>query len=141
MVVGMVNAGVMTLVQAIGVITGANIGTTITGWIVSMSVDNYGLPLMGIAALIYLFIKYDRVRFTAMFVLGLGMVFYGLELMKTGFLPLRDMQVLLTCFIRLSLLRILSAALLPNRGDVDRPHSILISNFGNYDDAGVQRSD
>lgn len=98
MVVGMVNAGVMTLVQAIGVITGANIGTTITGWIVSMSVDKYGLPLMGIAALIYLFIKYDRVRFTAMFVLGLGMVFYGLELMKTGFLPLRDMQGFVNLF-------------------------------------------
>ena len=100
MVVGMVNAGVMTLLQAIGVIAGANIGTTITGWVVTLSVDKYGLPLIGSAALIYLFIKRDRVRFTAMFVLGLGMVFYGLQLMKTGFSPFKDMPGFVELFHR-----------------------------------------
>jgi len=47
MVVGMVNAGVMTLVQAIGVIVGANIGTTITGWILVLKIGKYGLPIIG----------------------------------------------------------------------------------------------
>ena len=55
MVVGMVNAGIMNLAQAIGVILGANIGTTITGWILVIKIGKYGLPLLGISALFYLF--------------------------------------------------------------------------------------
>ncbi len=46
MVVGMVNAGLMNLMQAIGVILGANIGTTITGWILVLKIGKYGLPLL-----------------------------------------------------------------------------------------------
>jgi len=90
MVVGMVNAGLMTLVQAIGVILGANIGTTITGWILVLKVGKYGLPLIGVSAFFYLFSKRDRLRFLASFFLGLGMVFFGLQLMKHGFAPLKD---------------------------------------------------
>ena len=100
MVVGMVNAGIMTLMQAIGVIAGANIGTTITGWVVTLSVDKYGLPLLGAAALFYLFTKRDRIRFTALFVMGLGMVFYGLQLMKVGFSPVKDMPDFVVWFHR-----------------------------------------
>lgn len=91
MVVGMVNASLMTLKQAIGVILGANIGTTITAWILVLKIGKYGLPIIGIAALFYLFAKKDRIRFTATVFLGLGMIFFGLELMKDGFAPLRDM--------------------------------------------------
>lgn len=90
MVVGMVNAGIMTLIQAIGVILGANIGTTITGWILVLKIGKYGLPMLGIAAFFFLFAKKDRVRFTAMVFVGLGMVFYGLELMKNGFSPIQE---------------------------------------------------
>jgi phosphate:Na+ symporter len=100
MVVGLVNAGVMTLLQAIGVIMGANIGTTITGWILVIKVGQYGLPLLGLAAFFYLFSKRDRVRFTAMFLMGLGMVFFGLELMKDGFSPLKDMPGFISWFHR-----------------------------------------
>lgn len=89
MVVGMVNAGIMNLVQAIGVILGANIGTTITGWILVLKVGKYGLPLLGISAFIFLFSKRDRIRYTASVFLGLGMIFYGLKLMKDGFGPLQ----------------------------------------------------
>ena len=91
MTVGMVNAGIMTLTQAIGVILGANIGTTITGWILVLKIGKYGLPLLGISAFFYLFSKRDKIRYLAGFFLGLGMVFFGLELMKNGFSPLRDM--------------------------------------------------
>ncbi len=92
MVVGMVNAGIMTLMQAIGVVLGANIGTTITGWILVLKIGKYGLPMIGIAAFFFLFSKKERVRYIAMLVLGLGMIFYGLMLMKNGFKPLRSMS-------------------------------------------------
>jgi len=90
MVVGMVNAGLMTLMQAIGVILGADIGTTITGWILVLKIDKYGLPMMGVAAFFFLFSKNERIRYTAMMTLGLGMVFFGLMQMKAGFYPLRE---------------------------------------------------
>lgn len=91
MVVGMVNASIMTLTQAIGVVMGANIGTTMTGWILVLDISKYGLPLLGVAALFYLFSRNHRVRHVATLVLGLGMVFFGLELMKAGFAPLKDL--------------------------------------------------
>ena len=90
MVVGFVNAGFMTLSQAIGVIMGANIGTTITGWIIAMKIDKYGLPLLGVSALLFLFSKRDRTRYFAMATMGVGMIFFGLVLMKEGFTPIRD---------------------------------------------------
>lgn len=95
MVVGMVNAGLMTLKQAVGVIMGTNIGTTITAWLIALHIADYGLPILGVAALFYLFSKNERVQFTAMFLLGLGMVFFGLELMKEGMKPLRAMPEVL----------------------------------------------
>lgn len=82
MVVGLVNSGVMQLTQAIGVIMGANIGTTITGWILVLKIGKYGLPILGGAAFVYLFSKGDRWRFWAMSIMGIGMIFFGLELMK-----------------------------------------------------------
>ncbi|MCA9135355.1 MAG: Na/Pi cotransporter family protein [Planctomycetales bacterium] len=85
MVVGFVNSGFMTLTQAIGVIMGANIGTTITGWILVLKIGKYGLPIAGAAAFFYLFSKRDRLRYAALATMGLGLVFLGLELMKDGF--------------------------------------------------------
>ncbi len=82
MVVGFVNSGVMELSQAVGVIIGANIGTTITGWILVLKIGKYGLPLLGGAAFVYLFARGDRWRYMAMTLMGVGMVFFGLELMK-----------------------------------------------------------
>ncbi|GAA5504837.1 Na/Pi cotransporter family protein [Novipirellula caenicola] len=82
MVVGFVNSGVMELSQAIGVIMGANIGTTITGWILVLKIGKYGLPVLGGAAFVYLFSRGERPRYWAMAIMGVGMVFFGLELMK-----------------------------------------------------------
>ncbi len=90
MVVGFVNSGIMTLMQSIGVIFGANIGTTITGWILVLEIGKHGLPMLGIAAFFFLFSKTDRLRYIGMTVMGIGMVFFGLELMKNGFKPLRS---------------------------------------------------
>ncbi len=82
MVVGFVNSGLMELVQGIGVIMGANIGTTITGWFLALKIGKYGLPLLGLGAFTYLFSKGDRLRFWAMIFMGVGMVFVGLTFMK-----------------------------------------------------------
>jgi len=100
MVVGFVNSGFMTLSQAIGVIMGANIGTTITGWILALKIGKYGLPLLGIGAFGYLFARKDRLRYIALAILGLGMVFFGLELMKNGFSMVKDLPAFEAWFAR-----------------------------------------
>jgi len=97
-VVGLVNSGIMALHQAIGVVMGANIGTTITGWILVLKVGKYGLLMLGVSVFVYLFSRTDRWRYIAMAVLGLGMVFFGLELMKNGFKPMRGMEDFVTAF-------------------------------------------
>jgi len=91
MVVGFVNSAIMNLMQAIGVILGANIGTTITGWILVLKIGKYGLPILGIAAFFFLFSKSERVRYIGMAIMGVGMVFFGLELMKNGFKPIKGL--------------------------------------------------
>lgn len=100
MVVGLVNSGFMTLRQAIGVIMGANIGTTITGWILVLKVGKYGLPMLGLAALFFLFSRRDKLRYSAMAIMGIGMVFFGLELMSGGFSPLKNMPAFVEWFHR-----------------------------------------
>ena len=100
MVVGMVNAGVMTLRQAVGVILGADIGTTITAWIVSLNILQYGLPLLGISGFVYLFSKNERLRYTFMMIMGVGMIFFGLQLMKHGLQPLKNSEEVLAWFSR-----------------------------------------
>ncbi|MDD5134677.1 MAG: Na/Pi cotransporter family protein [Phycisphaerae bacterium] len=101
-VVGLVNAGIMNLTQAIGVIFGANIGTTMTAWILVIKISEYGLPLLGVSAIIYLFTKKEKLRYTAMACMGLGMVFFGLELMKNGFAPLKAVPGFEAWFSRFS---------------------------------------
>ncbi|HHK42401.1 MAG TPA: Na/Pi cotransporter family protein, partial [Planctomycetaceae bacterium] len=91
LVVGLVNSGFMSLTQAIGVVFGANIGTTITGWVLVLKIGKYGLPLAGASAFGYLFISRDRLRYLCMGAMGVGMVFFGLELMKDGFSIIKDL--------------------------------------------------
>ena len=98
LVISMVNAGLMSLKQAIGVILGADIGTTITAWIVALNLVKYGLPLMGLATFPYLFAKRERVRYTALLIMGLGMIFYGLQLMSNGLVPFSKSDEVLKWF-------------------------------------------
>ena len=90
MTLGFVNSGLMTLTQATGVMLGANIGTTTTGWLFALNVGALGLPVLGVAALFYIFSKKDRVQNFSLFFLGLGMIFFGLETLKEGLSPLPD---------------------------------------------------
>ncbi|NLL11836.1 MAG: Na/Pi cotransporter family protein [Fibrobacter sp.] len=98
MLVGLVNAGLMTLQQSIGVILGADIGTTITAWIVAIKITKYGLIITGIAGLFYMFGKHERTRFVAMLIMGLGMVFFGILLMEYGVEPLRNHEDFIALF-------------------------------------------
>lgn len=114
MVVGFVNSGFMTLTQSLGVIMGANIGTTITGWILALQIGKYGLPILGVAAFFYLFSKRDKFRYVAMAVMGIGMIFFGLELMKLGFRPIRgnpEFKAWFSMFEATSYLGVLKCAL------------------------------
>jgi phosphate:Na+ symporter len=89
MVVGLTNAGLMQLTQAIGVILGANIGTTITGWILAIQVGKYGLLLIALGVFPMLFSKNDTVSASAKILVALGLIFFGLEIMSDAFKPLR----------------------------------------------------
>jgi len=92
MVVGLVTAGIMTLQQAINVIIGANIGTTVTAWIVALLPTQLGsqsMIIIAVSSVFYLFAKREKVRYTGLAFLGLGMIFFGLELMSKGLTPLR----------------------------------------------------
>lgn len=91
MVVGFLNAGLMTLRQAVGVILGAGIGTTLTGWILALEIDKYGLLIIGIGTLTFLFVQSVKIKKRALAAVGLGMIFFGLYLMKSGVLPVKDM--------------------------------------------------
>jgi len=92
MVVGFVNAGLMQLTQAIGVIFGSNIGTTITGWIISIKVGKYGLLLVGLGIFPAIFSKNSKIQAAGKVLFGVGMVFMGLEYMSNAFKPLRSNQ-------------------------------------------------
>lgn len=95
MVVGFVNAGLMELSQAIGVIMGANIGTTLTAWLISgiglLKITNYALPAIGIGLLMNMVGK-RRWKHWGSVVLGFGLLFFGLSLMKEAFEPLRHSE-------------------------------------------------
>lgn len=92
MVVGFVNAGLMQLTQAIGVIFGSNIGTTITGWIISIKIGKYGLLLIGLGIFPAIFSKNQKLQNIGKVLFGVGMIFMGLETMSDAFKPLRTNQ-------------------------------------------------
>lgn len=98
MTIGFVNASLLTLKQALGVIFGANIGTTITGWILVLNIGKYGLPIVGAGAILYMFLKGDRAKTKALTFMGLGMIFLGLQLMSNGLKPVRSMPEFVSMF-------------------------------------------
>lgn len=91
-VVGLVSAGFMTLRQAIGVIMGANIGTTITAFIIGIKISDYALPIIAVGAILLFFFKNKRVHNFGQIVFGFGALFLGLELMGDGMKPLRTLE-------------------------------------------------
>lgn len=98
MVVGFVNAGLLSLVQAIGVVLGANIGTTITAQLISLNIAEFALPAIGVGTAIALFSK-DRLKgYWGEILLGFGLLFLGLSFMKQAFDPLKHSEEILQIF-------------------------------------------
>ncbi len=108
MVVGFVNAGILSLTQAVGVIMGANIGTTITAWIVSLSQLGdafevmqpafYAPLLIGIGALMLLFCKNQKKVMAGEILIGIALLFIGLDFMSDSIAPLTDAPIFSTAF-------------------------------------------
>ncbi|MCM3599566.1 Na/Pi cotransporter family protein [Robertmurraya korlensis] len=90
--VGLVSAGFMTLRQAIGVIMGANIGTTVTAFIIGIDIGEYALPIIALGSILIFFFKSNKTTSIGQIVFGFGALFYGLELMSGGMKPLRSLE-------------------------------------------------
>ena len=92
MLVGFVTAGLMSLSQAIGVILGADIGTTVTAQIVAFKVTKYALLLVSAGFLLIFLGKKDTTKQYGALVMGLGMIFFGMGIMSTAMKPLRTFE-------------------------------------------------
>lgn len=127
MVVGFVNSGLMTLRQSIGVIMGANIGTTVTAWILSLSgIEGNSLlvqmfkpstftPILAVIGIVlYLFLKNDKKKDTGMILLGFATLMFGMEAMSAAVSVLRDVPEFSRLFLLFTdpLLGVLAGALL-----------------------------
>ncbi|PYZ98641.1 sodium-dependent phosphate transporter [Alteribacter lacisalsi] len=91
--IGLVNAGFLTFRQAIGVIMGANIGTTATAFIIGLNISEYALPVLAIGTFLIFFIKNKKANNFGQVFFGFGALFYGLNLMGDGLRPLRDLEI------------------------------------------------
>lgn len=91
MVVGFVNAGIMNLTQAIGIIMGANIGTTITAQLVSINLTALAPVAIAIGSAIKIFAKKNKQVILGEIILGFGMLFLGMEIMKDALAPMKEM--------------------------------------------------
>jgi len=114
MVVGFVNAGLLALKQAIGVIMGANIGTTITAQIIAFKIDQYALPAIGLGFALFILAKKKNWKFWGEVLLGFGLLFLGLMIMKDVLGPLKENPLTREALINFSrnpLLGILAGAI------------------------------
>lgn len=90
--VGLVSAGFMTLRQAIGVIMGANIGTTMTAFIIGINIGEYALPILALGSFCIFFFDNQKVIAAGQALFGFGAIFFGLDMMSSGMSPLRTSE-------------------------------------------------
>jgi phosphate:Na+ symporter len=106
MTVGLVNAGLLTIRQAISVVLGANIGTTLTAWIVSLigkfSIAAYALPIIAIGFFMMTLAKKEKVKNIGQILFGFGLIFFGLDIMKDIFAPIKQSETVLNLFAQFS---------------------------------------
>lgn len=113
MVVGFVNAGMMNLQQAVWIIMGANIGTTITGQLIALDIGAIAPLIAFIGVAMVVFLKKPMVHHVGTIFAGLGVLFIGMEMMSTAMLPLREEPAFIELMTSFSnpLLGILAGAL------------------------------
>ena len=102
MVVGFVNSGMMTLNQAVWIIMGANIGTTITGQLIALDVGARAPLFAFIGVAMVVFVKMPRAHHIGQIMAGLGVLFIGMEMMSSSMMPLRDSQAFVDLMTRFS---------------------------------------
>ncbi len=102
MVVGFVNAGLMNLAQALSVVLGANVGTTITAQLIAFKIGKLALPAIGIGVGLRIFSKDKKRQFYGEILMGFGMLFLGLDIMKHAFVPLKGSVMFRDAFIYFS---------------------------------------
>ncbi len=90
MTVGFVNAGLMNLGQAVGIIMGANIGTTITAFLVSLDITKIATVMVGVSSFMLILAKRKRIKNIAEVTIGFGILFVGMEMMKNAMGPLQN---------------------------------------------------
>ena len=102
MVVGFVNSGMMTLNQAVWIIMGANIGTTIPGQLIALDVGALAPLFAFIGVAMVVFVKMPRAHHIGQIMAGLGVLFIGMEMMSSSMMPLRDSQAFVDLMTRFS---------------------------------------
>jgi phosphate:Na+ symporter len=100
--VGLVRAGLMTLPQAVGIILGANIGTTVTSFLIGLQIKAYALPIMGIGSMLIFFMKKKKMKNLGGVLLGFGMIFYGLDLMGSALKKMVELPAFAESLLRVS---------------------------------------
>ncbi|MBT3203970.1 MAG: Na/Pi cotransporter family protein [Gammaproteobacteria bacterium] len=101
LVVGFISAGLMSLAQSVGIIMGANIGTTITAQIVAFKVTKAALLMIGIGFTMLFASKKDSIKHYGTMLMGLGLVFFGMSVMSNAMSPLRTYQPFLDLMIQM----------------------------------------
>jgi len=99
LVVGFISAGLMNMTQSIGVIMGANIGTTITAQIIAFKVTKAALAMIAIGFAMQFSRKYERLQQYGTMLMGLGMIFFGMNVMSSAMVPLRTYQPFLDLMV------------------------------------------
>jgi len=100
MLIGFVSAGLMTLQQAIGVILGANIGTTVTAQLIAFKLTEAALPAIAIGVYLKFFTRAKKYRYIGEVILGFGLLFFGMTVMKHGLAPIKNDPTFLQFFTK-----------------------------------------
>ncbi len=101
LVVGFISAGLMSMTQSIGVIMGANIGTTITAQIVAFKITKYAMLMIAIGFGALFFSKKEQLRHYGTMLMGLGLIFFGMGIMSDAMAPLRSYQPFLDLMVKM----------------------------------------
>lgn len=101
MLVGFVNAGLMNLTQAAGVIMGANIGTTITAQLIAFNLNDIAPLIVAIGAVIVIFTKKKKVKDIGQIILGIGLLFFGMATMETSMEPIAKTEAFKTVILHI----------------------------------------
>lgn len=112
--IGLVNSGLLNLGQAVGVMLGAEIGTTITAQIIAFKISHFALPIIALGFFVRMVSRNEYVKYASQAIMGFGILFLGMGFMKAGVQPLSGMpffEDMMTNFSNIPILALLAAAL------------------------------